>query len=86
MTTTISDRLIREAYHLASQADRTIPQQDEFAQLHLDIVDAGITQVVYVEAYPVKESLRFLQGNNVTVTPFEGFKARAFNRIFRQRD
>lgn len=50
------------------------------------IVDAGITRVVYVEAYPVKESADFLQQNNIVVEPFEGFKARAFNRIFKQRE
>jgi len=49
------------------------------------IVDAGIKRVVYVEAYPVKESEKFLTINGVAVFPFEGFKARAFNRIFKQR-
>jgi len=50
------------------------------------IVDAGIAQLVYVEAYPVKESQDFLTKNGVKLIPFEGFKARAFNRIFKQRD
>lgn len=50
------------------------------------IVDVGISNVVYVEAYPVAESQKFLEHNRVVVKPFEGFKARAFTRIFKQRD
>jgi deoxycytidylate deaminase len=50
------------------------------------IVDAGIKRVVYVEAYPVKESADFLERNGVSVEPFRGFKARAFNLIFKQAD
>lgn len=49
------------------------------------IVDARIARIVYVEAYPIKEAQDFLQKNGVVVEPFEGFKARAFNRIFKQR-
>lgn len=48
------------------------------------IVDAGLKRVVYVEAYPVKEAREFLTKNRVTVDPFQGFKSRAFNIIFRQ--
>lgn len=48
------------------------------------IIDAGIKKVVYVEAYPVKASLEFLERNHVEVKPFEGFQARAFNTIFKQ--
>jgi deoxycytidylate deaminase len=48
------------------------------------IVDAGIRWVVFVEAYPVKESFWFLEKNQVLVEPFTGFKARAFNLVFRQ--
>lgn len=48
------------------------------------IVDAGIKRVVYVEAYPVKEALNFLQKNNIRVEPFKGFRAVAFNQIFKQ--
>jgi deoxycytidylate deaminase len=48
------------------------------------IVDAGLKRVVYVEAYPVKESAEYLKQNDVTVEPFRGFKARAFNLIFKQ--
>jgi deoxycytidylate deaminase len=48
------------------------------------IVDAKIARVEYVEAYPIKESRKFLEENKVEVVPFEGFKARAFNIIFRQ--
>ena len=47
------------------------------------IIDAGITKVVYVEAYPIKESVDFLQKHNVEVKPFSGFKARAFNTIYK---
>ena len=48
------------------------------------IVDAGIKRVVYVEAYPVSESEGFLRRNGVAVEPFAGFKAIAFNRVFKQ--
>lgn len=48
------------------------------------IVDVGIRNVVYVEAYPVKQSIEFLKANNVTVLPFSGFKARSFNLVFKQ--
>lgn len=47
------------------------------------IVDAGIATVYYVEAYPVKKSIDFLNRNKVAVQPFEGFKARAYTRLFR---
>jgi len=47
------------------------------------IVDAGIKEVVYVEAYPIKEAAAFLALNKVDVRPFSGFKARAFNRVFK---
>jgi len=50
------------------------------------IVDAGIQRVVYVEAYPVTESEDFLRRNNVVVEPFSGFKAIAFNRVFKQME
>lgn len=49
------------------------------------IIDAGISKIVYVEAYPVREAQEFLERQGVAVEPFEGFKARAFNRIFKQR-
>lgn len=48
------------------------------------IVDAEIKRVVYVEAYPIKESIEFLRKNKVVVDPFKGFKARAFNLVFKQ--
>lgn len=48
------------------------------------IVDSGLKRVVYVEAYPVPESEGFLVRNDVTVEPFSGFKAIAFNRVFKQ--
>jgi deoxycytidylate deaminase len=48
------------------------------------IIDAKIAKVVYVEPYPVPESARFLEMNKIFCVPFEGFKARAFNLIFKQ--
>ncbi len=48
------------------------------------IIDAKIAKVVYVEPYPVLESGRFLEMNKVSFVPFEEFKARAFNLIFKQ--
>ena len=48
------------------------------------IKDAGIKNVVYVEAYPVKEARDFFDENDIEVTPFAGFKARAFNILFKQ--
>jgi deoxycytidylate deaminase len=48
------------------------------------LVDAGIKRIVYVEAYPMPESEGFLVRNEVIVEPFSGFKAIAFNRVFKQ--
>ena len=48
------------------------------------IIDAGIKKVVYLEAYPVKESLEFFQNNDITIESFSGFTARSFSRVFRQ--
>jgi len=48
------------------------------------IKDAGITKVVYVEAYPVTEAQEFLKNNNIQFEPFEGFKPRKFNQVFKQ--
>lgn len=48
------------------------------------IVDAGICRIVYVEAYPMIEAHDFLRRNGVQIDAFEGFKARAFNQVFRQ--
>lgn len=47
------------------------------------ILDAGIKNIVYVEAYPVKETEVFLRSNGVEgIRPFCGFTARAFFRVF----
>ncbi len=46
------------------------------------IIDAEIGEVIYVEAYPMKETAEFLEKNQVKVTPFSGFTARAFFRVF----
>jgi len=48
------------------------------------IVDIGIKSVVYVEAYPVKESQDYMERRGITVIPFGGFKARYFNLVFKQ--
>jgi deoxycytidylate deaminase len=47
------------------------------------ILDAGIKNIVYVEAYPVKDTAVFLQKNGIgEIRPFSGFTARAFFRVF----
>ena len=48
------------------------------------IKNAGIKKVVYVEAYPIKEAVDFLTENGIEIEPFEGFKPRVFNQVFRQ--
>ncbi len=48
------------------------------------IIDVGISKLVYVEPYPIKESYEFLTKNNVNVEPFQGFMARCFHLVFRQ--
>jgi len=48
------------------------------------ILDVGITEVVYVEAYPNVEAQSFLSENGCKVNPFNGFTARAFFRVFRK--
>ena len=48
------------------------------------IKDADIKKVVYVEAYPIKEAVEFLITNKIEFEPFEGFKPRAFNQVFKQ--
>ncbi|MDT8302289.1 MAG: AAA family ATPase [Sedimentisphaerales bacterium] len=50
------------------------------------IIDAGICEVVYVEAYPTKETAEFLEKNGVRVKPFIGFTARSFFRVFKKID
>jgi hypothetical protein len=37
-------------------------------------------------SYPIKESQAFLERGGVVVEPFQGFKARYFNIIFKQVD
>lgn len=47
------------------------------------ILDAGIKNIVYVEAYPVKNTAVFLSKNGIEeIRPFSGFAARAFFRVF----
>jgi len=46
-------------------------------------LDAGIKNIVYVEAYPVKNTAAFLERNGIEkIRPFSGFTARAFFRVF----
>lgn len=47
------------------------------------IVYTGIKEVVYVEAYPVKEAAEFLKDAGVVATRFEGVKAQAFYKLFK---
>jgi deoxycytidylate deaminase len=46
------------------------------------ILDSGIKNIIYVEAYPVKATSEFLKANNIEIKPFSGFTARAFFRVF----
>jgi deoxycytidylate deaminase len=48
------------------------------------IKDAGINKVVYIEPYPIEEAVDYLIKNGITIEPFEGFKPRVFNQVFRQ--
>lgn len=47
------------------------------------ILDAKIKQIVFVEAYPVKETKKFLE-EKIKIVPFTGFTARAFFKVFRK--
>lgn len=51
------------------------------------IISVGIKEIVYVEAYPDKDSVEFLERHDkqVKVTKFEGVKASAFHNLFRAR-
>ena len=46
------------------------------------VAQAGIAKVVYVEAYPQLDVPAFLRINGVDVVPFQGVKARSFERLF----
>lgn len=48
------------------------------------ILNSGIETVIYVEAYPMKETAEFLEKNGVKVVPFNGFTANAFFRVFKK--
>ena len=45
------------------------------------VLDAAISKIVYVEAYPIQETKEFLKGK-VDIVPFSGFTARAFFKVF----
>jgi deoxycytidylate deaminase/cytidylate kinase len=49
------------------------------------IVNVGIGEVVYVEPYPIIQAMELLKDSGVTITEFEGVKAHAFFKIFRER-
>lgn len=49
------------------------------------IVESGILEVVYVEAYPMKEAVEILEGGEVQAIRFEGVKAQAFLKLFGPR-
>lgn len=49
------------------------------------IVNSGIKEVVYVEPYPIIEAMRLLRDSNVELKEFEGVKASAFFKVFRER-
>ncbi|MDB5344708.1 MAG: deoxycytidylate deaminase [Schlesneria sp.] len=78
------ERAIRSLHGRSAQGGTMFTTTFPCFQCSRYIVDAGIKRVVYVEAYPVKEAKEFLTKNRINVDPFEGFKARAFNLIFRQ--
>ena len=48
-----------------------------------EIIQAGIEEVVYVEAYPSPKAERLLEQTNVALVRFEGVKSQAFDRFFR---
>jgi deoxycytidylate deaminase len=47
------------------------------------ILANGIKEVVYVEPYPVKEARQMLESAGVKLTKFEGVKAQAFYKLFK---
>ncbi len=49
------------------------------------IASSGISRVVFVEPYPISESHRILEENDVEIKTFEGVKSLSFNWIFRKR-
>lgn len=46
------------------------------------IAQAGLKRVIYVSPYPQLDVLPFLERNGVEAQPFQGVKARAFERVF----
>lgn len=46
------------------------------------IAQSGIKTVVYVDPYPQLDVLPFLERNGIKTVPFQGVKARAFERVF----
>ncbi len=48
------------------------------------IINAGITHVIYHEAYPMPESIEMLRQGGVTMKKFEGVNSRAFYKLFKE--
>ena len=50
-----------------------------------EISNAGISEVIYIEPYPMIEAMTILKENRVKVREFEGMKAQAFYKVFKDR-
>lgn len=48
------------------------------------IVNSGISKVIYVEVYPIKEAKDLLMDCGVEIQKFEGIKAQAFYKLFKE--
>jgi deoxycytidylate deaminase len=49
------------------------------------IVNSGIGEVIFIEPYPMKEAEQILLENKVKIREFEGIKAQAYYRVFKDR-
>ncbi len=78
------ERAIRSLHGRSAEGSTLFVTTFPCMQCSRYIVDAKIKRVVYVEAYPIKESADFLKKNGVVIQPFEGFRARAFNLVFQR--
>ncbi len=48
------------------------------------IASLGIDEITYVDPYPFKQAKVFLRNADVKMIPFEGVRAKAFQRLFRK--
>lgn len=46
------------------------------------IIGCGITEIIYLESYPMEESLAMLRECGILIRKYEGVNSRAFNRLF----